>query len=315
MTKARNIADLLDANGDVKSASLDNVPAVDLTNLSASNLTSGTIPDARVSASAVSQHATSFDDNDIVNDISTLALRSATSENAIAYSTSNQFIDVFQDGSGVASNTNMPRNDGEFHSSVVTTTVSADAGGSVVDATSGNTYFSSSATRDEYGTGNDFSNNGSSGYSWYSRTALLTGDFRYKFSGTTRSATTNQNLDHTGNYLEFGITSQQGASGTDQAGGVQANDSLSTNTGTPTPTGSATVPFIYLSTGGYNQVIQIRNKSGTTRTALATISDSWSDSAELASVRSGSTLLLCHAGKIDDRLLLIDFLSSSMAQS
>ena len=39
MTKARNIADLLDANGDVKSASLDNVPAVDLTNLSASNLT------------------------------------------------------------------------------------------------------------------------------------------------------------------------------------------------------------------------------------------------------------------------------------
>ena len=71
MTKARNIADLLDANGDVKSASLDNVPAVDLTNLSASNLTSGTIPDARVSASAVSQHATSFDDNKIVNDIST----------------------------------------------------------------------------------------------------------------------------------------------------------------------------------------------------------------------------------------------------
>jgi len=47
MTKARNIADLLDANGDVKTASLDNVPAVDLTNLSATNLTSGTVPDAR----------------------------------------------------------------------------------------------------------------------------------------------------------------------------------------------------------------------------------------------------------------------------
>ena len=72
MTKARNIADLLDANGDVKSASLDNVPAsndasalttgtiadarlpatalnsnVDLTTLSASNLTSGTLADAR----------------------------------------------------------------------------------------------------------------------------------------------------------------------------------------------------------------------------------------------------------------------------
>ena len=72
MTKARNIADLLDANGDVKSSSLDNVPAsndasalttgtiadarlpatalnsnVDLTTLSASNLTSGTLADAR----------------------------------------------------------------------------------------------------------------------------------------------------------------------------------------------------------------------------------------------------------------------------
>ena len=29
MTKARNIADLLDANGDVKSSNLDNVPASD----------------------------------------------------------------------------------------------------------------------------------------------------------------------------------------------------------------------------------------------------------------------------------------------
>lgn len=47
MTRTRNISDLLDSNGDVKSGSLDNVPAVDLTNLSATNLTSGTIPAAR----------------------------------------------------------------------------------------------------------------------------------------------------------------------------------------------------------------------------------------------------------------------------
>tara|TARA_Y100000385_G_scaffold274663_1_gene318097 strand:- start:166 stop:816 length:651 start_codon:yes stop_codon:yes gene_type:complete len=50
MTKTRNIADLLDANGDVVAGALDNVPAVDLTNLSASNLTSGTVPDARFPA-------------------------------------------------------------------------------------------------------------------------------------------------------------------------------------------------------------------------------------------------------------------------
>ena len=118
MTKARNIADLLDANGDVKSASLDNVPAVDLTNLSASNLTSGTIPDARVSASAVSQHAISFDDNAIVNDLSTIALRQATNENAIAYNTNSSFVDVFQDSSGIASHTTSARNASEYVSSV-----------------------------------------------------------------------------------------------------------------------------------------------------------------------------------------------------
>ena len=102
-------------SGSIASARLGNI---DLTNLSASNLTSGTIPDARVSASAVSQHATSFDDNAIVNDISTLALRSATSENAIAYSTSNQFIDVFQDASGIGTQTNTNRNASEYVSSV-----------------------------------------------------------------------------------------------------------------------------------------------------------------------------------------------------
>ena len=50
MTKTRNIADLLDANGDVVAGALGNVPASDLTNLSASNLTSGTVPDARFPA-------------------------------------------------------------------------------------------------------------------------------------------------------------------------------------------------------------------------------------------------------------------------
>ena len=45
MTKNRNLSDLLDTNGDVKSAHLDNVPASD----NASALTTGTLPDARLS--------------------------------------------------------------------------------------------------------------------------------------------------------------------------------------------------------------------------------------------------------------------------
>ena len=56
MTKTRNLSDLLDANGDVKSASLDNVPAVDLTNLSATNLTSGTVADARLPSTALNSN-------------------------------------------------------------------------------------------------------------------------------------------------------------------------------------------------------------------------------------------------------------------
>ncbi len=45
MTKARNLSDLLDATGDVVSTSLDNVPPSD----NASLLTTGTLPDARLS--------------------------------------------------------------------------------------------------------------------------------------------------------------------------------------------------------------------------------------------------------------------------
>lgn len=45
-TKTRDISDLLDANGDVKSGALDNVPASD----NASALTTGTLPNARLSS-------------------------------------------------------------------------------------------------------------------------------------------------------------------------------------------------------------------------------------------------------------------------
>ena len=132
MTKARDLANIISGgftaddipnidaskitSGSIASARLGNI---DLTNLSATNLTSGTIPDARVSSSAVSQHATSFDDNAIVNDLSTIALRQATNENAIAYNTNSSFVDVFQDGSGIASHTTSARNSNEFVSSVI----------------------------------------------------------------------------------------------------------------------------------------------------------------------------------------------------
>jgi len=141
MTKARDLSNListgvpnslitLDANeipnidaskitsGSIATARLGNI---DLTNLSATNLTSGTIPDARVSASAVSQHATSFDDNKLVNDISTLALRQASNENKGAYNTNSMYVDVFQDDTGIGTETNTDRNISEYVSSITST--------------------------------------------------------------------------------------------------------------------------------------------------------------------------------------------------
>ncbi len=90
----------------------------DIPNLSASKITSGTLADARISSSSVSQHATSFDDNKIVNDLSTLGLRVHTQENLIASNSNSASFDVFQDSSAISNLTNVTRNDSEYISSM-----------------------------------------------------------------------------------------------------------------------------------------------------------------------------------------------------
>ena len=100
MSRNRNLADLI--NG-----------------IDASKITSGTFADARISSSSVSQHAQSFDDNKIVNDISTLGLRVHTQENLNVSNTNSASFDVFQDASGIASTNNSQRNASEYVSTDV----------------------------------------------------------------------------------------------------------------------------------------------------------------------------------------------------
>jgi len=67
-----------------------------------------------------------FDDNKILNDISTLALRQASNENKVAYDTASTYVDVFQDSSGITGLTNATRSTDEYINSLVAGTVEAD---------------------------------------------------------------------------------------------------------------------------------------------------------------------------------------------
>ena len=83
----------------------------------------GDIPEANLSA-----NAPAFDDNKIVNDLSTLGLRVHTQENLTASNTNSQYVDVFQDSTGVTNLTNCVRTSDEYIASVYTAVTNLSGG-------------------------------------------------------------------------------------------------------------------------------------------------------------------------------------------
>ena len=69
----------------------------------------GDIPEANLSA-----NAPAFDDNKIVNDLSTLGLRVHTQENLAASNTNSQYVDVFQDSTGYTNGADTARTTDEY---------------------------------------------------------------------------------------------------------------------------------------------------------------------------------------------------------
>ena len=151
--KIRNAAIDLDAaeipNIDASKITSGTISSSRISGLPASSISSGTFSDARIAASNVSQHASSFDDNKIVNDISTLAIRQASNENKGAYNTNSMYVDVFQDDTGIGTETNTDRNASEYVSSSSSSTVAFPTGTSFYlrgDQANGSTSFTDLST-------------------------------------------------------------------------------------------------------------------------------------------------------------------------
>ena len=178
-----------------------------VTEVDAAKITTGTIPDARIQASAVTAHV---DLSAVRQDIAMLALYNAVSDNRAAYNLPFSFIDQFEDDTGLTTQTNVDRDaSGEYVASVyssfgtpawdtsdrsssitVTTTVSTSGTASTfVDGTTGSgAYLPSVATvsgkylRFDFGSGNTVLVDGNKFYQSHGSTDGDHGDWKWQGS-------------------------------------------------------------------------------------------------------------------------------------
>ena len=253
---------------DLDAAEIPNLDAAKITsgsfadaripNLATSKITSGTFADARIAASSVNQHATSFDDNKLVNDISTLALRQSSNENRAAYNTNSMYVDVFQDATGITNLTNALRNTAEYMSTISVGTAAYETG----DRTSSYTTSYGGFTSHDHGNtsigylinGNQ-SANGSNAMWWNPDGATVSSSMHVTFdlgSGNSKiyqgAKWYTHNSSNHGNWVWQG--SQDNSSYTDLSAGF----ALGGSTGSHEQTWSNTTAYRY---------IRLRGVSGT----------------------------------------------------
>ena len=174
----------------IKNQAID-LDAAEIPNLPASKITSGTFADARIADLAATkltgtiatarlgsgtasnttflrgdqsyQTLSEFNDDKLVNDISTLALHQATNNNSAKYNLTNSNVDVYQDSSAIANLVNCNRNTtGEYISTISSSTQNANSysvgGGNIgSDNNLGNATDGVSNTRFAYTTGSSVS--------------------------------------------------------------------------------------------------------------------------------------------------------------
>ena len=85
----------------ISGADLTGLTAGQIPNLDTAKITTGTMADARIAASNVTQHATSFDDNKLQSNIALLGFKTAVNGSLAKYNLVDQIIDEFEDASGV----------------------------------------------------------------------------------------------------------------------------------------------------------------------------------------------------------------------
>ena len=218
MTKARDLANLISGG----------FTEADIPNLSASKITSGTFADARLSQSSVQQYASTFDDNKIVNDISTLGLRVHTQENLAASNTNSASFDTFQDSSAVSNLVNCGRDTTDEFMATQTKAYTGNSDTLLFDA--------GTATAAQVHTSNTFSTNNVQAENWV-------------------MATSSEN-DLRGSYNTNGSTNVDGNGKSQVLSGMLAYSGQTSNDGTYEYFGSHTSSY------QHGQTIVIDTKAG-----------------------------------------------------